>query len=396
MKRKLKKFGWVLAEHNLQKEMMDDLVLKKEVYLESAIQAVQKEFNITFSKFEGEKIEYIELTKAITRSLLRYDPSAIGLAKAVLNQLNNTFGLTNEVRYCTLSYPIIHFPFDTSELGTKHKDGYHYIEHFYTTWAPLNDCYNKPLAITEKTHQSQSKIIRKIRNRLKVIDKISDRYRKVIKPDIKKGEFMMWYGSTDHEGLMNTSDAITIAMVIRFTSSPIMFEGSLSTKELAAYQTEKTASDPNELIRKFISIYKEIRNHQAFFSTDKTEYHNLLLQVKSKIASWSLTGNDLKKLSFMLTLWGQRLENKMDVSLFYFYAINCAHDSLYSLHKSLQFLLNTFSIASSQKFVDMVMSECPSIQAGQIIKDILKEDKAQEVKMKIDNEQKLPLLKWSV
>ncbi len=394
MKIELQKTGWGLDKHGLSDENMNLLIQKKEKYLQISSAEVQKEFGVTFTAFENEKVEYIELAKAITRSLLRYDVTSIELTKSIYKKLKSSLGLTDVLNYCTIPYPIIHFPFDTSELGSKHKDGYNYIKHFYTTWTPLNDCFDQPVAIVENTHKNVNRVVQRLRYEFKFIATAIDATKKTVKPDLRIGEFLTWYGTTDHEGMLNKSHDVRVALVVRFTSSPIMLDGTLNTSDLEQLTMDQTATDTNELVKKFIRIFKEVRQQAEQSSNESTSFESLVLSVEQHIKKWNLNSIELKQVSFMLTLWAQRMESKKDVFLYNLYAINCSPISLIALDKCITALFNRSEIKSVQELINITNKKQFSVQAQTTIKNVLEKYhvKAREIDFHFDSN--APLLKW--
>ncbi len=394
MKTQLEKTGWALDKHGLSAENMNQLIQKKEKYLQLSSSEVQKEFGVAFTAFENEKVEFIELAKAITRSLLRYDVTSIELTKSIYKKLKSNLNLSGELSYCTIPYPIIHLPFDTSELGTKHKDGYNYIDHFYTTWTPLNDCFDHPVAIVENTHKKINRIVQRLRYEFKFIATAIDATKKTIRPDIRIGEFLTWFGTTDHEGMLNKTQDVRVAMVVRFTSSPIMLDGTLSTSELQEFSMDQKATDTNELVKKFIQIFKEVRQRAEQNPDESVSLESLIESVEEQIKKWNLNPIELKQVSFMLTLWAQRMESKKDVFLYNLYAINCSPISLIALDKCISALFNRSEIKLVQELINITNKKQFSIQAQTTIKNVLEKYHVEAKEIDFSFDPKAPLLKW--
>ncbi|MEO6883806.1 MAG: hypothetical protein ABI199_07255 [Bacteroidia bacterium] len=396
METRLKKYGWSSAEHELQKEIFSLLLERKNYFLQTTLLEVQKEFHVSISTFDDNLIEYIELVKAIVRSFLRYDPSSIKLAKSICQKLKSTYQLSSEINFCTLPYPIIHFPFDTSEIGPEHKDGYDYIKHFYTTWTPLNECTYQPISIIEKTHKKDNFLMRKIIKKIKIVATFLHSLKKTVKPDLKLGEFLLWLGNTDHEGLQNIKNDVTMALVFRFTSSPIMYEGTLSVEELEKYFLDVPAIDSDKLIKKSIQIFKQIDDHAKQQAYEKETFESLVQKIDEKIVAWNLKSFESKRLSFMLTLWAQRLEVKKEITLFYLYAINLTQDNLYSLHKSLNYILKIYGEHSLKSYIKFIINKGNNVQVRYIIESFCKENKIDFGSLNDLKKENLPLLNWSL
>jgi hypothetical protein len=371
MKAALEHLGWSMNGHQLPAHVMTALVQKKNEFLETAIREVQAEFNGTLGKFDSDKAEYIELAKGIARSFLRYDSSVFLLAKAILKQLQETYGLKEQLNYCTLPYPIIHFSYDTSEIGPKHKDGYDYIEHFYTAWTPLNDCFHKPLSITENTHKKNNLILRKLRERITLIDKVLLASKKTIYPDIPLGKFIVWHGATEHEGLLNTSKEITTALVVRFTSSPILYDVAISCKELIAAELNESMIDTNYFTKRMITLFKEVDAFAKKEEEEKNEFRKLFYNVNAKMKEWDLTPEEWKRFGFLLGFWAQRMELKRNVFVFYLFAFTGAHDNFYVLQKCIGRIIALYGKNTAQQFIRIILEKYPGRQMNHVVKSAL-------------------------
>ncbi|MEO5644345.1 MAG: hypothetical protein ABIQ40_13890 [Bacteroidia bacterium] len=370
MKAELLEEGWSMSAYQ-HADAMKLIVQKKDEFLQTAIREVQSEFNVTLGKFDAGKAEYIELAKGITRSLLRYDNASFLLAKAILKELQITYGLTSEVNYLTLPYPIIHFSYDTSEIGPKHKDGYDYIDHFYTTWTPLNDCFHKPLSITENTHKKHGFFLRQLRARVNFIDKAIVASKKISYPDIPLGKFLIWHGNTDHEGLLNTTEDITISLVIRFTSSPILYDVAISCKDLLEEKLEDNAVNTVYITKKMIRLFRDVDAFAKVVEQGKTSFDKLYKQVHEKICEWKLSPAEWKRFAFMLGLWAQRMESKRNVFLFYLFAFMGAHDNFYVLQKCIGQLFNLYGKEAAQKFIRTMLDKSPGRQMNHVVKSAI-------------------------
>lgn len=386
----LEKNGWSLSPYTLPQNRLDELVRRKNEYIQVSTEEVEKSFNVSLSIFEEEKIDEIELVKSITRSFLRYDTNSHLLLQAVWKKLKEDFELSSKINYVSLPYPIIHFPLDTSEKGARHKDSYDYIKNYYTTWIPLNDCFHGPIAITEKTHRKDSFLLRQIRIRLKLVDKLIYKIKKTLKPDIRLGEFFVWYGETDHQGLLNTSGKISVALTPRFTNSPLMYETTTPIKEIENYIPVETNIFSRELVQKMITSFKEIQN-QVKESTPDRPLLTLVSEIRKKISVWNYSPEEAKRLGFTLTLWAQRAEVKQDVLLFYLYAFFIGTDNFYSLQKLLNLVIVRFKKEDVEMFINQILNEFNGEQITFVVKS------ATEGKnLHVEYPKKLVLLKSSL
>src|ERR1041385_546336 len=297
---RLQELGWALDSHGLSPSVLSQLVERKNEYLQTAIREVQSASGVSFDRFDSDKVEDIGLAKAITRSFLRYDSNSFLLAKAVLGKLKSDYGLAEELRFVALPYPIIHFSYDTSETGPKHKDGYDYIDHFYTTWTPLNDCFHKPISVTEKTHRKDSFFLRQLRSRIKFIDRKIQASKKIIYPDLSLGNFLFWHGTTDHEGLLNTTENITATLVIRFTSSPILYDVVLSCEALEKAEIKESTIDTVYFAKKMVRLFKELDAFAVTFAGEKISFDVLMEKLNRMIVSWELSKEEWKRFGFVL------------------------------------------------------------------------------------------------
>lgn len=366
MKTDLQEKGWSMDVHALDPATWSLLLEKKNEYLHTAIREVQSAFGVSFDRFDSDKAEFIEIAKAITRSFLRYDAGSFQLAKAILKKLKENYGLAGELNYLTLPYPIIHFSYDTSETGPKHKDGYNYIRHFYTTWTPLNDCFHKPISVTEKTHLKNGFILRQLRARVKFMDK-----KKVIYPDLPLGKFLVWYGSTEHEGLLNTTKDITATLVIRYTSSPILYDLALSCDDLEKAEIKNDAPEAVFFTKKMISLFKEIDALAKSQETAPLSFDHLFDQVRRQISGWELSKAEWKHFAFALGLWAQRMETRREVFLFYFFAFLGAHDNFYVLHRCISLVLRLYGKEATQKFIRFTIENYSCRQLNHVIKSAM-------------------------
>ncbi len=371
MNDELQKNGWAIASHKLNKEILADLVEQKNKFLNISREEVEKEFNISLFKFESENIEYIELYKAITRALIRYEPKSFLLAQAVWKELKNTFKLS-EIKYLGLPYPIIHLPEDTSEPGRRHRDNVEYIKSFYTTWTPLNNFFHQPLTITEKTHRKNNFFLRQLRIRFKFIDKFILSRKRELRPDFHLGEFGVWHGTTYHEGLLNKSGDITIANVTSFTDSPIMSGLVMTTDYIEKYTPLKITVDTDGLVKKIISSFKIVEGEMREATHKNKNLNKLVGNVRSNIKGWGFSPTELRYFAFVCVLWAQRLEAKKDVNIFYFYAFFSCQENFLALHKCIAYSISHYKNEEVSSFANSVLNDFGSLQAVFEIKEAIR------------------------
>ncbi|HET6992066.1 MAG TPA: hypothetical protein VFJ43_12110 [Bacteroidia bacterium] len=391
MRNALQETGWSKDTHKLPAATMEELVRKKNEFLRISFAEVEKAFHVSLDKFDDKKIGYIELAKGITRSLLRYDDCSFLLAQHVWKELQSTYGLANEIKNLALPYPIIHLPEDHSEIGPKHKDGYPYIDHFYTTWTPLNDCFHQPLSITEKTHRKNGFVLRQLRSRIKFIDRAILSTKKTLYPDIRLGEFFVWHGTTDHEGLLNKSGSTTTSIVLRFTSSPILYDVALPCADLEKFIPENRKTDTTELAKKIISFFNAVDAHGKRNDDEKKPFGELSAEIESEIKKWDLSPKEKKQFSFVLALWAQRMDGKRNVSLFYLYSYFIARDNFYVFHKCITSVLHNYGKDATEKFINDTIASDFSTQMDYVIKSAvnLNREKLEGIKLNIPAEMEL-------
>lgn len=339
--------GWEKQSHDFDNKAFESLIGFKEQLLSTVSDAV----GILPHVFNINDIERTELAKAICRAFLRYDQRSILLIKSIAAKMQE-----QGYKYCTLPYPIIHLPNDTSEPGPLHTDGQNYIDQFLTVWVPLNDCFHKPL----------------------LIKNYSGAY---VYPEIKAGEFLMWTGSMAHEGVINKSDHTHIAMVSKFTSSPVLNERTLEIEELLSMEDQVVIYPIDSyfpLIQKMISFYEEIKlpNDESaldFFKSIVVPFDEY----------------ERKRISFMLTLLAQRLERYKGISVLYLYVYSIAiyQDNLLGLQKVIDRIYNFRGIEPANEFANYFLEKYPSQQALFAINTAI------HIPL-IYTKQELELLKW--
>ncbi len=396
MKSDLADNGWALGEHHLPKEIVNLLVRKKNEFLETSIREVGAAFGVSIEVFDAENTEVIELAKGITRSLLRYDACSFLLARAVYTELNKKYGIENEVKYVAIPYPIIHYALDTSEIGEMHRDGYDYVEHFYTTWTPLNDCFHKPIAVIEKSHLKNGFILRQLRARIKRFDKFILSRKKKIYPDIPLGQFAIWYGSTFHEGLLNKSEIIATALVVRFTNTPILFDLAFPIKDLMEATIIPTEVNCLEFTKKMIQCFKEIEIISKNSLSEKDSFETILLTIQQKIESWKFSAEDAQRFAFMIGLWAQRMESKRNVLLFYLFSFLSAHNNFYVLHKCITMGIRNYSIHSMEAFINSIIKKYPCIQMNHVVQNAISLAGEKANGMNIKFEPQIEYMKFSL
>jgi hypothetical protein len=387
--------GWLSQKHGLDSKLMDALVCRKNEFFCTVIEEVKSEYKVDFDEFDKSKLEEIELSKAIVRSLLRFEKNSILLGQAVSKHFNEIVNFDKKSMYYTLPYPIIHFPKDTSEAGPKHKDAYDDIPIFFTAWVPLNDYYDKPILIVEKSHlKKENFYLRHLRYRFKPLDLILSPTKYNRTPDIKIGEYFAWNGYTDHSGLLNKTSGITSALVFRFTNVPVYHERTLLLDELDRVEPVEYDYNVREITKKFIGIFRKIYTINSTYANSSKSYLELYIESTELIQSWNLQEHEKEKLSFMLALWAQRLEKVKDVSMFYLYSISSRADSFYGLQYLIRKSIKNYSIEDTLEFIKMIQNKYSSQQVNYAIKKAINKNSTLLSKIDLENKQ-TNLLSWA-
>lgn len=314
--------GWRLHGDAASRPLIERLAGRKTQLLD----AVCATIGIRQHFVEADLVK-IEQAKAILRALLRYEPDGRCLVLAVARAVAADFGAKADGLYCTLAYPIVHFPEDLSERGTTHSDGHRYIDTFYTIWTPLNPCEAGPITIAPGSHRTHRRVIDKLRRMAPVaavrpcIDAIPDG----VTPRLALGDYLVWHGKLKHIGNLNRSGATTIAMVTRLTSHPVMTE---PTRALAAPHqvADEPPVDGAEFTRQVLAIQAEIDGWVAP-DTLATRF----VAARELATRWQFAPAAALRISFALTMLAQRLLTHPARGLYDLFALAVASDNLESM-----------------------------------------------------------------
>lgn len=316
----LSKYGWAKAEHSFDfEEEMDELIRRKNDYLAWSFYHVEKAFNKTLLPFNEENIEYIELARQIAKAYIRFDPYTRLLVKNVWQSVKENFYFASGIKYTSIPYSVIHLPDDLGERGVMHKDGVE--DDFYTVWVPFNDCSHGPLAILEKTHRD-SYFLMRLRWKFKFIDKLVTLIKKEVKPTLELGEYFIWHGKTEHQGVLNQTTDTKVAVNFRLTVRPTKFE-NIPIEDLENYQFKESVSV--DFIPKIIKCFQEATK------TNVTE-------VQKQVESWNLTSEEAKLLGHVFAIYAPRMQAKKDVIVQYLYAYCVDNSNLYAKGKVMSYI----------------------------------------------------------
>lgn len=372
-------------QHHLQDDTMQSIIRRKNEWLTTSQQIVGEYFGATVDAYKEENLVALELAKGVTRAFLRYDPEVFSLGKSVYEQLKLQSGNINAISYSTLPYAIIHWPSDLSEKGPMHKDGYYYIRNFHTTWTPLNDCRHEAIAVVENSHHTPSLLARKLH--LRQPDS------RVVKPLINCGEFLTWYGNTDHEGLLNTSSEPTVAIVFRFTSTPILLEATIESSRLGPMETRSELN-----IISFSTRLLEIYEEAARLNYEKQlpeRIDQLCEKVAADVASWKMTSTDRHKMASALTLLAQRMEGRQPVPAFYLYAAALSSHMVYPVQQLTNYLLNATTASNAGYWMRWVMARYPYLQHAHVLNERMAEWNRKKAYVYADTGIAKDLLYWN-
>jgi len=314
--------GWCLHGDAISRPIVERLAARKVELLDAVCAAVG-----ISQRFVAAELVKIEQAKAILRALLRYEPDGRRLVLAAARAVAADFGAALDKLYCTLAYPIVHFPEDLSERGTVHSDGHRYIDTFYTIWTPLNPCASGPITIAPGSHKPHRRMLDKLRRMAPVaavrprMDAIADG----VTPWLALGDYLVWHGKLKHIGNLNRSGATTIAMVTRLTSHPVMTE---PTRSLAAPHqvADEPPVDGSVFTARVLAIQAEI---DAWSSLDKLA--GRFTAAREIASGWRLAPGEALRVSFALTMLAQRLLKHPSRGLYDLFALAVASDNLESL-----------------------------------------------------------------
>jgi len=140
------------------------------------------------------------------------------IKEAVRIAIKQSGAKDNTYNWVTSVYPIIHLPNDTSELGYLHTDKIQYAGDMITIWVPLNSGQHSPLSILPKSHFLSNFVISKGSSLIfsqTFIFNLLEKIGLIIKLKHDTGDLLFWNGNTQHTGNLNTTNAPTVALVIR-------------------------------------------------------------------------------------------------------------------------------------------------------------------------------------
>jgi hypothetical protein len=265
----------------------------------------------------------IEIKKSLIRALLRESVYSKNLLLSIIENYKNSQFFDEKIKWCTKLYPMIHLSNDRSEAI-----GYHYDQigknKFFTSWIPITN-YNYPALAYVKYSQFFHSLLSKLIIKLRLTKIFS---KKIL---VNKGDILLWNGNMIHQGNLNISKEITLAVQMKLTEKKFKHEKSIDLDRLESdllyknldidslstnfkdiiYYSQNLKTSIEENISK-ISIYlkNNLNNHQPVLS-----FALSVLAQRILTNDFLIDGtNDKKKLSnnldiFSLYLGGENLSS---------------------------------------------------------------------------------------
>ncbi len=299
----------------LPKYYIPKINLNKEV----KIAAKKINFNLNHN-VNKEKYE-LELEKVLARLELRYKYSQqivlFKLLKQILSTKNSNLNIQN-FKWISLIYPIIHLPNDYSEEGDLHSDYTNIgIKGSRIIWLPFTE-YNYPGIIKKNrliqifAHFLPNKINKYFLDNKKDIN---------LRNSHKKGYWISWNDTFYHKGILNKSEKISIALIIRLSNKfhPETFIPIQSLYKAKGFFFNSEEKIHDNLVMKSKKLSKCIIENARFIENQES-FISSVTELISKLTN--KTSNSLKKESisilhiskYALTLFLQRLSLKKNIN----------------------------------------------------------------------------------
>ena len=279
--------------------------------LETYFLRLVKRFEIK-STWSEEDFFQIESKKVLIRALLRESVYSKDLLSDVIENYKKSSFFDNKIKWCTKLYPMIHLSNDRSEAI-----GYHYDKigknKFFTSWIPITNYSYSALSYVKYSqffHSLLSRLIIKLR-----LTKIFSK-----KIFVDRGDVLLWNGNMIHQGNLNISKEITLAVQMKFTEKKFKHEKSIDLERLESDLLYKNL-DINSLNANFkdiiyysqnlkTSIQENISKISIYLKNNLNNHQPVLSFALSVLAQRILTNNflidgtnDKKKLSNNLDIF---------------------------------------------------------------------------------------------
>lgn len=245
-------------------------------HISEAVLKARENIQINGENLKEDDIYDIEKIKVLLRIDLRFKYSQqillSSFVKQILNSNNSSLDFS-DYKWVSPLYPLIHLSNDKSEEGRMHRDIINVgLKGSLVAWLPFSN-YEYPGVVKLNdllgflTHFSPPQIASRIL-------KFAKSY--PIKNMHKAGHWMAWNDTFYHKGLLNSSDKMSIALIIRF-SNHFSKETFLPVKELGSQSTGLFFSDNQNdhdmlikhskmIAKKLIENSRNEKDHGSFIS----------------------------------------------------------------------------------------------------------------------------------
>ena len=224
--------------------------------ISEAVAKAQKYLIINIENFNAENRYENEIKKVLLRIDLRYNYEQqillSSFVKQILKDKKNSALNFSQYKWISPLYPLIHLPNDKSEEGRMHKDLLNiFLKGSMVAWLPFSE-YKYPGIV--KLNYISNILVHFLPKRIG--SRILNNARELtIKRKHNKGNWMAWNDTFYHKGVLNSSDKVSSALIVRF-SNKFCKETFLPVKSL------RSVSDG------------------LFFSNNREEHNNLVINAK--------------------------------------------------------------------------------------------------------------------
>ena len=254
----------------------------------------------------------IEVKKSLIRALLRESVYSKNLLLNIIENYKASSFFDKKIKWCTKLYPMIHLSNDRSEAI-----GYHYDKigknKFFTSWIPITD-YNYPALSYVKYSQFFHSLLSRLIIKLRLIKIFS---KKIF---VDRGDILFWNGNMIHQGNLNISKKITLAVQMKFTEKKFKHEKSINLERLESdlFYKDSDIDNLNANLKDIIyysknlktSIEENIFKISIYLKNNLNSHQPVLSFALSVLAQRILTNNflidetnDKKKLSNNLDIF---------------------------------------------------------------------------------------------
>jgi len=253
------------------------------------------------------------------------------IKEAVRIAIKQSGAKDNTYNWVTSVYPIIHLPNDTSELGYLHTDKIQYAGDMITIWVPLNSGQHSPLSILPKSHFLSNFVISKGSSLIfsqTFIFNLLEKIGLIIKLKHDTGDLLFWNGNTQHTGNLNTTNAPTVALVIRMTKNPILSEATLSFDELHSQEYSQIDGAEHNTFNTYMDINKKLQASYDDFSMETFSLKEEVEIVISTINQYNFNQEEKHRLSCAFGFFGLRLREDIKPIYQFLFSALLSKDSI--------------------------------------------------------------------